>query len=117
MFAIVLTLLLVVALVVAIQVLRSDRGGPPVSFALDDDSIGVPHDFGDGLRRINLDGGFVAQMVQSALAERGVEVKINDGGGGMLGALHAPAYVVYDAADEAEVAQVVRDVMSDDPGD
>lgn len=116
-FAVILTIVLFGGLTAAFVVLRSDRGGPAVNFGLDDDSLGVPHDFGDGLRRINLDGPFVAQLVASALIERGVDARANDGGGGMLGGLDAPAYVVYPLADEGAALDVVADVTAEPDGE
>ena len=111
MIPVILLVLVVVGIVAAIGYMRSGRDGPPVRFAVDDAGMGVPHDYGDGLRRVNLEGALIANVIVTALAEDGISVRVNGGGGGMLGGLDAPAHIVYDAEAEPAVMAVVNDVV------
>ena len=81
-------------------------------FKLGDASIGAPHDYGEGLRRINLDAALTAHLARAALENEGVTVRVNVGGGGMLGELGAPAHIVFASEDEPAVLEVVRDLLA-----
>ncbi len=83
-----------------------------LGFKLGDASVGSPHDYGEGLRRINLDTPLTAHLAGEALDADGIDVRINLGGGGMLGQLGAPAHIVYAAEDEHAVLEVVADLLS-----
>ena len=81
-------------------------------FKLGDASTGAPHDYGEGLRRINLDAALTAHLARAALESEGVTVRVNVGGGGMLGELGAPAHIVFAMEDEPAVLEVVRDLLN-----
>ena len=75
--------------------------------------MGVAHDFGDGLRRINLPSPLDAQMARDALSAEGVEVTVGGASGGMMGGLDGAAHIVYATDVEDEVNDVVRELGVD----
>ena len=113
MFWVALAVVVASALLALPRLVAALRSGRSVSLALGDATQGVPHDYGDGLRRINLAGSLTAHLVRESLAADGVLVQVNGGGGGMLGGLDAPAHVVYAVEDEPAVLVVVEALASD----
>ena len=67
-------------------------------FKLGDASIGAPHDYGEGLRRINLDSAVTAHLARAALEEDGVR----DFGRTRLASYKVPRRVLFFGDGELE---------------
>lgn len=96
------------ALVVNRRLVRAQVQGRADGFRLGDAAYGLPHHYGEGLRRINIKGELTAQLARASLESQGIEARVNTFGGGWFGQLDCPTALIYQAEDELEVLEVVQ---------